>query len=115
MDTPRDVYQELMFKAAKDEAFRAALLKDPKATLVAVFGAPLPESLNVRVVSNTANELTIVIPPKRSDELSEDDLDQVAGGRNAPRFYDAMFSMVAFTIGCIASVIDGKSVIGYSR
>ena len=115
MDTPRDVYQELMFKAAKDDAFRAALLKDPKATLVAVFGAPLPDSLNVRVISNSANELTIVIPPKLSDELNEDDLAQVAGGVNQTRYLNGMFSLMTFGWGCIVSAIDGKGDIGTCR
>lgn len=115
MESPRDVYQELMLKAATDETFRAALLRDPKATLVSVFGAPLPESLNVRVVENTANELTIAIPPKLNDELSEDDLDQIAGGYNENKFLNSMFSIMTIGWGCIVSAVKGKGDVGYCR
>ena len=80
MQDTQNVYQELMLKAAQEETFREALLGDPKATLEAYLGTPLPEGFKINVVENTATELTLVIPPKTSDELSEDDLADVAGG-----------------------------------
>ncbi len=115
MQHETDVYRHLLLRAAKDETFREALLRDPKATLISVFGAPLPESLNVNVVSNSANEITIVIPPKVSDALDEAMLDGVAGGINRSAFLDALFSISTVGMGCIISAIEGKGGIENCR
>jgi len=69
---------KVIAKAWADEAFKARLLADPAATLAAE-GLASPAGLTVRVVENTDTVFNLVLPPKPQD-LSDADLDQVAGG-----------------------------------
>ena len=104
-------HQNLMLKAAQDKAFREELLTDPKATLERYLGTQLPGELNVRVVENTATELTLVIPPRFSSELSDDDLDSVSGGQSLLGFaLDQAMSYVTLGVGCLVSKYGGGSV-----
>jgi len=71
---------QLIAKCWADEDFKAKLLADPAAVLKAE-GAELPEGITIKAVENTDKVFHLVIPPKPSDsELSDDDLDNVAGG-----------------------------------
>ena len=72
-------------KAWTDEGFKARLLADPAAVLAAE-GVQTPAGVTLKVVENTASLLNLVLPA-RPTELSDSDLDQVAGGlysRNIP-------------------------------
>ncbi|GAB1394983.1 hypothetical protein MASR1M60_31470 [Rhodocyclaceae bacterium] len=71
--------QQLIAKCWADEAFKQKLLADPAATLKAA-GIAVPEGGTVRVVENTAQEVTLVIPA-RPTELSDDELAGASGGR----------------------------------
>lgn len=70
--------QQLIAKCWADEAFKQKLLADPAAALKAE-GIEIPPGVTVRAVENTAQQFTLVIPPKQ-DELSDEALDGVAGG-----------------------------------
>lgn len=112
MQATPNPYEDLMIKAAKDEAFREALLADPKAALEAHLGTRLPEELTVKVITNTPRELTLVIPPKMTDELSDAQLEGVAGGQRDLTETDAdvMYSFMTFGVGCANSAIRLGSV-----
>ena len=69
---------QLIAKCWADEGFKQKLLTDPAATLKAE-GVALPAGLTVKVVENTDKVFHLVIPAKPTD-LSDDDLDKVAGG-----------------------------------
>jgi hypothetical protein len=66
----------------KDPAFRAALLTDPKAALQTASGVPFPEGTRIFVHEEDANTLHLAIPqvPANIEELSDEDLEKVAGG-----------------------------------
>jgi len=67
-------------KAWKDPAFKQALLKDPHAAL-RNFNIPMPDGVKLHVHEETASDLHMVLPPDPSkSELSDQDLDAVAGG-----------------------------------
>jgi hypothetical protein len=68
--------------AAKDPAFRAALLTDPQGALARILEEKLPESLTIRVVEEIPNTMCIVIPQAaaKTDELTGQHLAQVVGG-----------------------------------
>ncbi len=67
-------------EAVAGEAFKQKVLADPAAPLKAE-GIEIPPGIKVQAVENTAQQFTLVIPPK-PDELSDEALDGVAGGFN---------------------------------
>jgi hypothetical protein len=72
-------YGQVVAKAWQDEAFKRRLLGNPQAVLEE-HGLPLPPGKAVRVVEDTADTVHLVLPPKPAGELSDEQLDQVAGG-----------------------------------
>src|SRR6476620_8873779 len=73
---------QLTAKAWADENFKKKLLSDPAATLKAEgVDLKLPSGMSLRAVENTEKVFHFVIPAKPTD-LTEEDLDAVAGGRN---------------------------------
>ena len=70
--------------AFEDPEYREALLKDPKRVLAKQMNRDLPDSLKVKVVEEDANTVYLIapyVPPAEGDELSDDDLEKVAGGK----------------------------------
>ena len=112
-------YEALLLKAAQDEAFREALIANPKETLSQHLGTALPTELRVNVVENSATELTLVIPPKLSGELDDADLDAVAGGvrkETLTKLKYVAWSIAGLGIGCLMSMAmnqDAKDVSCY--
>ena len=80
----RDVERRLIEKSFRDEAFRQQLLREPKSAVEQELGGQLPEGIEVRVVQETAETLYLVLPTASSGvssgELSDEDLEAVAGG-----------------------------------
>lgn len=69
---------QLIAKCWSDENFKQKLLADPMATLKAE-GVELPDGLSLVAAENTDQVFHLVIPAKPTD-LSDEDLDNVAGG-----------------------------------
>ena len=63
----------------KDEALKARFMADPKAVL-AERGIQMPEGIDVNVVENTDSTVHITLPMRPSDDLSDDELAEAAGG-----------------------------------
>ncbi len=82
--TRQDLEALLVAKAWNDEAFKEKLLKNPKAVIEEELGSPLPETINVRILEETEDTIYISLPKKpeesSSEELSEEELEAVAGG-----------------------------------
>lgn len=75
----KDMEMQLIAKAQADKAFRQALLNDPKAAIEQELGGSLPQGMDIKVVEETADTLYLVLPSTEG-QLSEADLDHVAGG-----------------------------------
>jgi hypothetical protein len=74
-----ELQEKVMKKAMQDEAFRDSLLKDPKGAIKKEFDIALPDNFTVKTLEEDALSMTLFVPPYQS-ELSEKDLDNVAGG-----------------------------------
>ena len=71
-------YGQVVAKAWRDEAFKQRLHADP-AGVLREHGIALPAGRQVRVVENT-DQVTHVVLPAKPTGLSDEQLDQVAGG-----------------------------------
>lgn len=69
--------------AASNPDYRKKLLSNPKEVLEKQMNTKLPESVKVKVVEETADTIYLIAPyvPKKGDELSDADLEKVAGGK----------------------------------
>ncbi|MDD2923580.1 NHLP leader peptide family RiPP precursor [Rhodoferax sp.] len=70
---------EIMDKCQTDEGFKRRLLSDANATLAAE-GIAIPAGIKVNVLENTSTVIHYILPPAPQAELSDADLDMVAGG-----------------------------------
>ena len=79
----RELEEKIIARAWTDENFRRNFVADPKGQFEAHLGTKLPEALRITVHEETADSLHFVIPQKPAgnlDELSDEDLEKVAGG-----------------------------------
>jgi nitrile hydratase alpha subunit len=72
-------YLQLTARAWADPAFKARLLAEPTVVL-AEQGIRFPPEVAVEVHESTPTTVHLMLPPKPSDELSDEQLDAVAGG-----------------------------------
>lgn len=78
-DKARAAYGKVIARAWRDPAYKARLLADPLGALQEA-GVAVPAGMAVKVVENTDKHVHFVLPPKPTDELSDEALDKVAGG-----------------------------------
>ena len=81
MTEERNQLAELFAACWKDEALKARFMNDPKAVL-AEYGMPVPDGMDVKVVENSDNCVHITMPmaPGGHHELSDEELSAAAGG-----------------------------------
>ncbi len=71
-------------KAYADASFRTSLKSDAKGAIEGLLKTSLPDNVKIEVVEDSDNVVHFVIPPAASNELSEDQLEAVAGGLMDP-------------------------------
>jgi hypothetical protein len=78
-----DFESSLIAKAWKDEVFKQELVNNPKAVIEKELEQKLSSSVKIQVLEENSDTLYLVIPqaPQVSEELSEEALESVAGGR----------------------------------
>jgi len=79
----RDLETKIIVKAWEDAAFRTRFLAEPKTMFEERLGVKLPETLTITAHAEDAEHLHFVIPAKPDidlDELSDEDLEKIAGG-----------------------------------
>ena len=81
MKTESEVRAHLLEKAAADNAFRAALLTDTRATVEKEIGFAMPPGFEMHVHEETATSAHMVLPSV-GGRLAPDELQSVAGGHH---------------------------------
>lgn len=72
---------DILQKAATDPAFRARLLVEPAEAIRDAFGVVVPPGYRMRFVERDPDvDALIVLPEAQGVELSDEELDDVAGG-----------------------------------
>jgi hypothetical protein len=87
--TEQHALDAVLSRASLDPAFRRALLTEPRAAIDAAFGIRIPPDLRVQFIEKGPEvDALIVLPDLRdpSGELSERDLESVAGGQYQPNW-----------------------------
>jgi len=80
----RGEIQDLLTKFSKSNPkYREALVKNPKMVLEGQMGGKLPEGVSVKAVEESPSTIYVVVPyvPKAGAELSDNELEAVAGGK----------------------------------
>jgi hypothetical protein len=72
---------QLVARAWQDEAFKQCLLRDPKGAVEEELGVDLPDALSLRFVAEDEINQYVILPPELAGmELTDEQLEQVAGG-----------------------------------
>jgi len=76
-----EIYLEVQRRTLHDEDFKDLLLKNPNAAIEKVAGFPVHESFKFKVIEHDpAFIATFALPPVGFDEITDEDLEMVAGG-----------------------------------
>jgi len=108
METPtpsrRDLETALIEKCWKDPEFKREVVKDPRGMLERHTGQKLPAQVEIFIHEEDANTLHFSIPPAPTNlsELSDADLERVAGGTDV-----GILSLTILAVEVIASVATG--------
>lgn len=107
--TRRQLETALVRKCWKDPAFRREIVADPRGTLEKLTGQKVSEAVNIYIHEEDGNTIHLSIPPAPSNltELSDVDLEKVAGGTDVA-FTAAIVSLVASVVGTGAAAATNQ-------
>jgi hypothetical protein len=106
---PAGPIEQVMKKAHSDPAFRKRLVEDLRGTVYDAVGLEVPRGLEVKVFENTADtvHLAIAARPDPNAELSEAELEQVAGGKLTQQQGAAVGACTGVGVGLAAGCVLG--------
>jgi hypothetical protein len=77
----QQVLEAVLQRSTEDAGFRARLLTEPRAAIFEAFGVKIPEPFRVKFIEKGSEvDALVVLPEFRTDELSDQELENVAGG-----------------------------------
>lgn len=79
-----DLRPAILERASRDAEFRRRLLIDPKAVIYDTFGITVPDDIRLKFIEKSPDLDALIVLPDFIDnqELSDEELRQVAGGSN---------------------------------
>ncbi len=84
MSQPQSLQEQIIARAMTDDAFRQALLKNPKEAVERTLGLSLPEGVTLQVHEDASKQVHVELSSQPQAggmlELSDTDLEQVVGG-----------------------------------
>jgi len=84
-------------KASSDKDFRKLCTEDPNKAIKEAYGKDVPEGFKVKLIENESGiDETFVLPDFMGEELSDDELDKVAGGKGCRNQCDSQASCSQF-------------------
>ena len=78
MRTGDEMQRHIVEKSALDEAFRQALLADPKVTISQELGITIPESMTIKVHESDMQTVHLALPP--DPNITEEQLEAISAG-----------------------------------
>ena len=98
--TRRDLETALIEKCWKDPEFKKQVINDPKGMLERHTGQKLPSEVKIFIHEEDANTLHFSIPPAPSNlsELSDEELERVAGGTDVAVTAIAVMSFISAAV-----------------
>jgi len=77
--SPSEAYQTIIKKAIDDPEFKAALAADPRKAVEDTLGVAVPEDMEIKVLEQSP-KVTYLVLPWEPEDLSDEALDEAAGG-----------------------------------
>jgi hypothetical protein len=100
-----ELRDQILSRAASDEAFRELLKSDPQSAVKEVTGVDIPSGTKIVVVEDTADEIHLVLPPQGAgSKMSDQELEQVAGGFAGPASGTACYDSNTCSVPDITSL-----------
>jgi len=99
--TRRSLETALIEKCWKDPEFKRQVVSDPKGVLERHTGQKLPTNVRIFIHEEDANTLHLSIPlaPSNLAELSDADLEKVAGGTDVALSLSVTLPLIGVTVG----------------
>jgi hypothetical protein len=81
--TRHEIEEVIVKQAISNKEYRTRLLADPRDMIERQIGQKLPENMKVEIVQEAANKIILRLPHvvAEGDQLADEDLEQVAGGK----------------------------------
>ena len=105
--TKRDLEVALVEKCWKDPEFKKQILSDPKGMLERLVGKKLPGDVKIFVHEENAETLHFSLPPTPTNatELSDEDLEKVAGGTELIAVLSVTVAAALTVIGTVSGAV----------
>ncbi|MBC6430117.1 NHLP leader peptide family natural product precursor [Nostoc sp. HG1] len=89
--TRKDIEAHITAQAWRDEAYKQELFSNSKAVIEREFNVQLPAEISVQVLEENSTTIYFIVPvrPNLSQELTEEQLETVAGGGIIGDIYNA--------------------------